>query len=195
MSDEEHSDSEFYYPEDEQEEYDTNFHQFLSNEEQPSELFEQQNTENSQEEIDNFLKQQRSKNTLNKTSSDMKAFSRYLQTTNKQYLSILNLLLLLALSRKKKRTNCLNANSLACLDQKRTVWWLLALHFGFRARDESRKLCWGDIQLQKNSDGCEMLVWLCERGTKTRHGQENGRMVTNVPFSRRFTLPVQKDVL
>ena len=118
MSDEEHSDSEFYYPEDEQEEYDTNFHQFLSNEEQPSELFEQQNTENSQKEINNFLKQQRSKNTLSKTSSDMKAFSRYLQTTNKQYLNLLNLLLLLALSRKKKRTNCLNANSLACLDQK-----------------------------------------------------------------------------
>lgn len=25
------------------------------------------------------------------------------------------------------------------------VWWLLSLHFGFRARDESRKLKWGDI--------------------------------------------------
>ena len=34
MSENEHSDSEFCYPEDEQEEYDTNFHQFLSNEEQ-----------------------------------------------------------------------------------------------------------------------------------------------------------------
>ena len=33
MSDEEHSDSEFYNPEDEQEEYDTSLHQFLSNEE------------------------------------------------------------------------------------------------------------------------------------------------------------------
>ena len=55
MSDEEHSDSEFYYPDDEQEEYDTSFHQFLSKEEQPSELYEQQNTENSQEEIVNFM--------------------------------------------------------------------------------------------------------------------------------------------
>ena len=72
MSDEEHSDSEFYHPEDEQEEHDTSFHQFLSNEEQPSELYEQQNTENSQEKIDNFWKQQRSKNTLNKATSDMK---------------------------------------------------------------------------------------------------------------------------
>ena len=26
---------------------------------------------------------------------------------------------------------------------QRTVWWLLSLHFGFRARDESRKLRWG----------------------------------------------------
>ena len=30
------------------------------------------------------------------------------------------------------------------------------------------------IQLQVNSNGREMLVWLCERGRKTRHGQENG---------------------
>ena len=28
---------------------------------------------------------------------------------------------------------------------QRTVWWLLSLHFGFRARDESRRLQWGDI--------------------------------------------------
>ena len=51
MSDKEHSDSGFYHPEDEQEEYDAIFHQFLSNEEQPSELYEQQNTENSQEKL------------------------------------------------------------------------------------------------------------------------------------------------
>jgi hypothetical protein len=56
---------------------------------------------------------------------------------------------------------------------QRTMWWFLVLHFGFRARDESRKLRWGDIQLQRNTDGREMLVWLCERGTKTRNGQEN----------------------
>ena len=28
---------------------------------------------------------------------------------------------------------------------QRTVWGLLSLHFGFRARDESRKLRWGDV--------------------------------------------------
>ena len=57
---------------------------------------------------------------------------------------------------------------------QRTVWWFLSLHFGFRARDESRKLRWGDVQLTQDQDGREMLVWLAERGTKTRHGQEKG---------------------
>ena len=59
---------------------------------------------------------------------------------------------------------------------QRTMWWILSLHFGFRARDESRKLCWGDVSLQTDplQDGREMLVWLNERGTKTRNGKENG---------------------
>ena len=57
---------------------------------------------------------------------------------------------------------------------QRTVWWLLSLHFGFRARDESRKLLWGDVQLQTGMNGEEMLVWVAERGTKTRTGQEQG---------------------
>ena len=26
---------------------------------------------------------------------------------------------------------------------QRTLWWVIALHFGFRARDESRRLKWG----------------------------------------------------
>ena len=30
---------------------------------------------------------------------------------------------------------------------QRTVWWVLSLHFGFRAHDESRRLKWGDIVL------------------------------------------------
>ena len=30
---------------------------------------------------------------------------------------------------------------------QRTVWWLLSMQFGFRARDESRKLKWEDISL------------------------------------------------
>ena len=56
------------------------------------------------------------------------------------------------------------------------MWWFLSLHFGFRARDESRKLLWGDVQLQQDpvQDCREVLVWINERGTKTRKGQENG---------------------
>ena len=58
---------------------------------------------------------------------------------------------------------------------QKTMWWFMSMHFGFRARDESRKLCWGDVQLQRDpQDGREMLVWLAERGTKTRTGKEQG---------------------
>ena len=54
---------------------------------------------------------------------------------------------------------------------QRTVWWLLSLHFGFRARDESRKLRWGDIVLENDPHGGEASVWKEERGSKTRHGE------------------------
>ena len=54
---------------------------------------------------------------------------------------------------------------------QRTVWWVLSLHFGFRARDESRRLKWGDIVLSNDPEtGCELLLWKAERGSKTRHG-------------------------
>ena len=59
---------------------------------------------------------------------------------------------------------------------QRTVWWLLALHFGFRARDESRKLKWGDIVLQtENETGKEFLIWKSERGSKTSRGNGDTR--------------------
>lgn len=59
---------------------------------------------------------------------------------------------------------------------QRTMWWFLSLHFGFRARDESRKLRWGDVILEKDVEtGNNILVWRTERGTKTRTGEkENG---------------------
>ena len=57
---------------------------------------------------------------------------------------------------------------------QRTVWWFLSLHLGFQPRDKSRKLHWGDVQLQQQNDGQEVLVWLAERGTKTRPGQARG---------------------
>ena len=64
---------------------------------------------------------------------------------------------------------------------QRTVWWFLSLHFGFRARDEGRKLRWGDVQLQQQNDGQKVLVWLAEQGTKTPHGQERGHQRTFQP--------------
>lgn len=55
---------------------------------------------------------------------------------------------------------------------QRTIWWTLSLHFGFRARDESRKLRWGDVVVDKDPEsGGEVLVWRVERGSKTRHGE------------------------
>ena len=47
---------------------------------------------------------------------------------------------------------------------QRTLWWFLSLHFGWRARDESRKLCWGDIGLATDPEtDSEYLVWESER--------------------------------
>lgn len=49
------------------------------------------------------------------------------------------------------------------------------MNFGFRARDESRKLCWGDVKLEIDPQtGREVLVWAAERGSKTRPGLEGG---------------------
>ncbi len=56
---------------------------------------------------------------------------------------------------------------------QRAVWWVLLLHFGFRARDESRRLKWGDVELSKDPEtGCELMLWKVERGSKTRQGDE-----------------------
>ena len=46
-----------------------------------------------------------------------------------------------------------------------TMWWHISLHFGFRARDESRKLKLGDIKLERDAVRGECLVLLKERGT------------------------------
>jgi len=46
---------------------------------------------------------------------------------------------------------------------QRTLWWSMAMHFGFRARDENRKLCWGDIALEVDPDTSrEVLIWTAE---------------------------------
>eukprot|EP00111_Clytia_hemisphaerica_P012069 TCONS_00035468-protein len=59
------------------------------------------------------------------------------------------------------------------LSLQRTMWWNLSLHFGFRARDESRKLRWGDVVVEKDPVKGECLVLIKERGSKTRQGKEN----------------------
>ena len=56
---------------------------------------------------------------------------------------------------------------------QKTMWWLISLHFGFRARDEARKLQWGDVVLESDPERGECIVLICERGTKTRTGKEN----------------------
>ena len=58
---------------------------------------------------------------------------------------------------------------------QRAFWWFLSLHFGWRARDESRKLCWGDVGLANDPEtDSEYVVWKSERGSKTRIGQDGG---------------------
>ena len=67
------------------------------------------------------------------------------------------------------------AEEFGCSPQalQRTLWWFLSMHFGFGARDKSRKLCWGNIMLEKDPEtGLEVLVWRAERGSKTRQGLE-----------------------
>ena len=65
---------------------------------------------------------------------------------------------------------------------QRTLWSFLSMHFGFGARDKSRKLCWGDIMLEKNPEtGLEVLVWTAERGSKTRQGLEGGHRCQHNP--------------
>ena len=58
---------------------------------------------------------------------------------------------------------------------QKALWWFLTLHFGWRARDESRKLSWGDVGLENDPEtGAECLVWKTEKTSKIRTGQEGG---------------------
>ena len=247
--DEEHSPSEFYYPDEISDETNDPNDRF------EGENAEQNNNQNSQEKIEEFIHNQKAKSTRTKTKSDLKVFHRYLETINRggkqiehiskaeldhllckffidvrkangdeyepsslssfqrslqRYLTENNIQTnilkdlefeksrqVLAAKRKnlvKQGKGCKPQATRALTDEEentlfltgqfgdstptalqRTMWWFLSLHFGFRARDESRKLRWGDVELQNDpEDNREMLVWLAERGTKTRSGQEQG---------------------
>ena len=72
--DEEHSQSECYYPEDINDPNATF---------QGEDNVEQNNNKNSQEKIEEFIHNQKAKTTIRKTKSDMKIFQRYLETINK----------------------------------------------------------------------------------------------------------------
>ena len=84
MSEGEHSESEFYYPD--ELEFQKNFDEkekttSISCERADADQSEENNA--SQEEIETFIKEQESENTVRKTASDMKTFNRYLSSINK----------------------------------------------------------------------------------------------------------------
>ena len=90
---------------------------------------------------------------------------------------------LLRLSTKTKRMPFFEAREFGDSNPvalQRTVWWFLSLNFGFRARDESRKLRWSDVQLQQQKDGQEVLVWLAERGQKIQPSPTSGNERTRI---------------
>ena len=87
MSDEEeHSGSEFYYPDE---------YEFLDNgdltETNNERVGDRENEGNSQEQIETFVKEQKSENITKKTVSDMKTFHRYLSSISKGDKEVLNL--------------------------------------------------------------------------------------------------------
>ena len=59
------------------------------------------------------------------------------------------------------------------LSLQRTIWWKITNHFGLRARDEARKLQFGDLSLKDDINGRQYLEWDRERGTKTRTGENS----------------------
>ena len=86
MSDEEsHSESEFYYPKDEE--------QAKSEQNNMSKVIthEDENFGNSQEELQKFVQEQKSENTVKETSNGMKCFYRFLGEINKTNVQILDL--------------------------------------------------------------------------------------------------------
>ena len=59
------------------------------------------------------------------------------------------------------------------LTLQRAMWWKVTTNFGYRARNESRKLCFGDIILSCDTNGVRYLEWNKERGSKTRTGEKS----------------------
>ncbi|XP_071110495.1 uncharacterized protein [Haliotis cracherodii] len=51
-----------------------------------------------------------------------------------------------------------------------TMWMICCLNFGMRTGKETRNLQWGDIDIRNDDDGSEYLIFISERQTKTRPG-------------------------
>ena len=54
---------------------------------------------------------------------------------------------------------------------QRTVWWVLSLHFGFRARDESRRLQWGDPGVENDPITGKQVMY-GEQNVDQKQGKE-----------------------
>ena len=66
-----------------------------------------------------------------------------------------------------------------------SMWLNLTIHFGLRGRQEHQTLLWGDVELDRTSDGIEYLVFN-ERATKTRNGVSGtSRMFAPKMFEQR----------
>ena len=52
---------------------------------------------------------------------------------------------------------------------QRTLWWIIALQFGFRARDESRRLKGGDVTLDRETQTRTMRFWCGDMSEGSKH--------------------------
>ena len=72
------------------------------------------------------------------------------------------------------------------LGLQRALWWHISKHFGFRGRDGSRSLKWGDVKLAKDPEtGNDTLVWTTYRGGKCENGSKE------TVSSRKFSPHIQ----
>ncbi|CAH3187788.1 unnamed protein product [Porites lobata] len=139
-------------------------------------------------EIEKFLQEQKSKNTQYKTKSDLNAWKKFCESL-KESRAIENipaneLDLLLSkffISVRKQNGTEYEPGVLSgfqrsfqrYLHEKGSLINILK-DYEF-SRDESRKLCWGDVGLASDPEtDSEYLVWKSERGSKTRTGQDGG---------------------
>ncbi|KAL9955901.1 hypothetical protein ACROYT_G037299 [Oculina patagonica] len=181
-SDSYHSESEFYYPDEENiPSANTNYGNARNDNEEDEMLT-----------IQEYIEKQRPENTTKKTGYDINVWNRYWLSIDMEFAKSREVLLakrreLVEKHAKGNRPQAARAITESEEDLlfrtkqfgdhdpevlQRTVWWVLSLHFGFRARDESRKLRWGDIVIEKDPERDEeVLVWAAERGSKTRHGE------------------------